>query len=188
MSSDYEFALPQQIRRGPQPTVKFETQPVLMEGKSKEAGRPIYEEQEFVRITNPGSKDVWFGKVTDKHKKDYPDHYRLWKETLKNPLVGTPIEQLPFLTKSRAMEYKTMNVHTAEDLAEISDGNLSACGMGTRDERAKAKAYLASAKDTALVTKQATELEAQNARIADLERQIVELQARFGPAEKAKGK
>jgi hypothetical protein len=47
------------------------------------------------------------------------------------------------------MTFKAANVHTVEQLANVADGNLTNLGMGARDLREKAIAFLKSAEGSA---------------------------------------
>lgn len=171
-------AAPQQ--RGPRPMLRFFTEPVELPGKSAEAGRPVYQDRDFVGITNPGSRDEVIRKAEDKAKEDefIAWAYRKWKATQQQPVDGTPLETVPFLSKGQVMELKGINVHTLENLAHMPDTAAQRM-MGAIDLRKKAQAYIEAAKDSAVVTKLQHDLSLRDNEIAMLKKQMTEMSARF---------
>lgn len=174
------FAPPPQQQRGPRPLLRFFSEPVHLPGKSAEAGRPVYEERDFVGITNPGSRDEVVRRAEDKAKEDeyIAWAYKKWKATQEQVVDGTPLETIPWLNKSQVLELKGINVHTLEALAEIPDTAKQRM-MGAFELSKKAKAFIAAAKDTAVISKMQHELDNRDQKIAMLEKQMAEMSARF---------
>lgn len=130
--------------------VQFYLEAVKNEEASVEAGRPIFNDKEYIKIIPVGDKNtVVCEPVTEEHKMRWPAQYAAFQNQQHQPQEGTPLEQWPPLTKSQVMTFKAANVHTVEQLANVSDGNLSNLGMGARDLREKAAAYLKSAEGSA---------------------------------------
>ena len=145
--------------------VKFFLNPKLNQGKSAEAGRPIYEDVPYVQIMQPGNKDsIVIRPATQMDKSRFAEH---WKKYLaredQEAIEGTPIEEWAGVTRSMVEELKYMNIRTVEQLATLSDTHASKI-MGIQNLKAKAAKYLESAKDTAT----AEALAAANARIDEL--------------------
>ena len=69
-----------------------------------------------------------------------------------NVLSGTPLKQWPRADRGLVATLAALNIHSVEQLAEISDGNLQNIGIGARELREQAKAFLALAKDSAPVS------------------------------------
>ena len=161
--------------------VEFYTDAVEMKAKSEQEGRPIYEDRPHVRILNPGDTGTVIECVAkDDHKRKYPE---AWKRFIANEATGhsgTPLEQWPQITRSQVKEAKYFEVHTVEQMAGLADVHISRMGMGFSDLRAKAKAYIALAEDTATATKQAAENERLQNQIADLQAQIKDMSAKRG--------
>jgi hypothetical protein len=163
--------------------VEFFSDPVKHETKSREAGRPIFTDAEFVRIRWPGDRNrelvapanqpsvrnpdtnEWLTYIDR-----YPRHYEAFKQNATFIGEGAPIEEAPFLTKAQVAELKAVNIFTIESLAGLSESSMSKLGMGARKLMDQAKAYVEKAKDSALETK----LAAQN---ADLREQLKALGA-----------
>jgi hypothetical protein len=141
--------------------VKFYVGPKLMGAKSEKAGRPIYEDREYVQIMIKGQdKQVVVHEVSNEHKRRFPIAYHLFKQQKPAPVVGTPIEMMPGVGPSMAHNLKGLNLRTVEDLANVSDENtLQSIGMGARDLVAKAKAWISRS------TEEQLSLQAKNAEL-----------------------
>jgi hypothetical protein len=73
------------------------------------------------------------------------------------------VEELPFLSAAKRAELKALNIHTAEALAQLDGTPLTRLGMGGREMKNQAQAYLDRAKEGAMDAK----LAAQNARLQE---------------------
>lgn len=169
----------------------FEILPVLNQAKSKKEGRPIYDEQEVCRIRFPGNRhtagcfpahEVFrrgadeTGMVTEiTYAMEFNDAYKKFKAGEAQTVAGTPLAELTFLTAGKRLELKALNIHTAEQLAALDGANLKMLGMGGRDLKNQALAYLDTARQTADGTRLAEALQARDARIDELERTILEM-------------
>lgn len=129
-------------------------------------GRPIFRDYEFIEIRIPGDKNtVICEPVNDEYRARWPNQYMAFKNQQVQVNDGTPLEEWPILRKSQVMMFKAVNIHTVEQLAAVSDGNLGNLGMGGREFRDKAIAYIETAKTGAVPAA------AQN-EIAELKLQI----------------
>lgn len=163
--------------------VEFYIDSVKMEFKSEEAGRPIHEDVEFVRIMFPGDKNSIIERQASKQDIDkFPLEYARFKNGLKEEeqASGTPLKQWPAMSRSLVKDFAAFNIHTVEQLAILSDQGKQAFGMGATEWCAKAKAYLASAGDSATAQKYAAENEALKRDMQVLRDQIAEISARTG--------
>lgn len=130
--------------------VQFYLEAVKDEEESVAAGRPIFIDKEYIKIIPVGDKNtVICEPVTEEYKMRWPQQYAAFKNQQHQPQEGTPLDQWPPLTKSQMMTLKSVNVHTVEQLANVSDGNLTNLGMGARDLREKAIVYLKNAEGSA---------------------------------------
>lgn len=167
--------------------VEFYIESVKREFKSEEAGRPIHEDAEFVRILIPGDKNTAIEREAtpeDKHK--FALEYARFKngEREAAQTVGTPLSQWPAMSRALAKDFAALNIHTVEQLANLSDTGKQAFGMGANEWSAKAKAFLETASSSAAAQKYATENEALKRDIEILKGQIAEISARTGTPEK----
>lgn len=160
--------------------IEFFSSPEEDKNATREQGRPIFVEKEFVRIKWVGDRLKELVAPADDHcgwardslgsdqrektyKEEFPRHYEAFKKNQDVAGSGTPLSELPFLTNSKRAELKALNIHTAESLAQLDGTPLQRLGMGGRELKNQAQAYLDKARDGAVDAK----LAAQNARLED---------------------
>ena len=154
--------------------VQFFVQAIQNNFKSEQEGRPIFDEIEMIRIMTPGSRDVFVGKATYQYQARFPKQYAAFKAGKEQPLEGTPLEEVPFLSVGQVAELKAINVKTLEQLAHMPDA-LAQQIMGNFGLRQKAQNFLAAAKDQAPFTHMEAELAKRDAEITALKDQIQQL-------------
>jgi len=155
--------------------VEFFSQPSLMELESEKQGRPIYRDQDYIKIIVPGDKyNIHVSEVSPGHKARFPLHWARYQAQQKQHTEGTSVEQWAAISKSFALELKALGFHTVEQIATASDASLQPL-MGGLGWRTKAQAYISAAKDSGHIQHQAAELERQKAANAALQAQIDEL-------------
>jgi hypothetical protein len=161
----------------PKAFVRFFLLPKKNEALSAEAGRPIFEDKEYVEIIVPGNetnRPVLV--VTSMERRRFASQYRQWKESGKDDFtVGTHLTEVPWLTRSQCEELAFARIRTLEQLAAVSDND---CGrmMGLYDLKKKAIAHMEAAEAAAPVEHLQAQLDAQTAENVAL-RQAVEEQA-----------
>jgi hypothetical protein len=165
---------------------RFYNLPVINEAGSAKHGRPIYEDKEICELRFSGNRmtvgvfpahevfrkyrDPETGEVTEiTYAIEYRDQYLKFKNNETQELSGTPLSELPFLTQSKRLELKALNIHTAEALAALDGQPLKQLGMGGRELKVQAQTYLENAKGSADVLQLARTNAALEARIAQLE-------------------
>lgn len=172
--------------------VRFYIEAVINEGETKKQGRPIYDDREFCEIRSAGNRqtvwvfpahEVW--KVQPNDLTGIPDQityamrfneqYKKFKAGLAQTMSGTPLEEAPFLTQAKRLELKALNVHTLEQLAAIDGQPLKQLGMGGREWKNQAIAYLENAAGTADVTKLAADVAGLRDTLSEKDREIAEL-------------
>lgn len=133
--------------------VEFYLYPIQDEAKSAAAGRPIYEEQEFVRIRVPGDKDeIRERAVRAKDRVMYAQQYAAFKNKLEQPTIGTPLEQIPFLNKAQVLEFRALGMKTAEHVRDMPDAHAQKF-MGSASLRKRLTDFLAAAAGAAPIEK-----------------------------------
>lgn len=154
--------------------VEFRKEPEHRLALSEQAGRPIYEDVDYIRIQFPGDKT----KIVDRPVKE-EDKYRFsrqweaFQKTGQNVTSGTPLKEWPILTRSQIQELSTFGIFTVEQLASTSDGNMNF--LGARDLIEKAKLWLDKAKGGSQVEKVAAENASLKADLEAMKEQIKEL-------------
>jgi hypothetical protein len=136
--------------------------------ESAKQGRPIFREEEWVRIMVPGDKDnIVVRNVRQIDKELYPAQYAAFKNRQEQPVVGTPLDQIPFLSKPRVMEFQALGLKTAEQVRDMSD-TIAAKFMDAHGIRKRVAAFLVAAADGAPTEKLQAELAERDAKIAQL--------------------
>lgn len=158
---------------------KFFKHPVLHANKSKEAGRQIFVEKDYIHITVAGmDKQDTIRPVIDPDKARFPEEWRRYEAGGEQKREGTPIRQWPQITPHQANALEQCNVWTVEDMATLSDAGLAEVGMGARQLQADARKYLSGAQ-TAVDHSKYEELiaanETKDAQIAALQKQLADL-------------
>ena len=175
--------------------VKFYQRAIQNNFKSAAEGRPIMEMRDFILIEVPGNQTLTIDTfAADEDKKRFPIEWaRYQNEKTDGDIEGTLLSDWPVINAATAAELKHFKFYTVEQIAGASDAQLNtlgmAAGMAPFTLRDKAKAFLASAKDTALVQQQADELSKRDEIIARMQAQIAELASQANkPKAKAKAK
>lgn len=146
--------------------------------KSQREGHAVYDDVEMVEIIIPGdNKTQVTSMVRQEHKDRWPRQYEAFKKGLEPAVDGYPIEHWAPVTAAQAANFKAVNVPTVEALAAVSDANLHALGIGARQLRDRAKAWLEQARDGEPLAKALAELENERAEKLALQTQVADLAA-----------
>ena len=139
--------------------------------RSAKEGRAVFDDIEHVRVTILGDRTSSGASfvATDKYRKRWPGQYAAFKRGEEQAKSGTPLEQWPMMTKSRVLELKAAGIDNVESLAAVTDTNLGILGLGGRELREQAKAFLDAANGTADVTGMATEIARLKAQVERLQ-------------------
>lgn len=154
--------------------------------KSKEAGRPIFDDMEAVEVRFAGNRQTVSvfpahavcGQVQDEdgdsrvvtYAERWPEQYKRFKAKSQQIAAGTPVDELPFLTQAKRSELKALSIYTCEALSLLDGQELKNLGQGGRELKNQAQAYLDKAAGTADVSRMASE-------ITELRQLVAELQA-----------
>ena len=161
--------------------VQFYTDAVELKAESEKQGRPIFQDMAHIRKLIPGDTSNVVERVAkDYDKRMYPREWEVFHRQQAEGMVGTPLEQWPQITRGQVKESKYFEVHTVEQLSELSDTSCGKMGMGFFDLRDRAKAYLQAAKSTALETAQAAENQRLRDEMDALKAQLAEVAPRRG--------
>jgi hypothetical protein len=146
--------------------VTFYKRSVKQEDESAIAGRPIFKDVDYVRISVPGDNlteiDTF---ANDSHKQRFPRQWMHYQNQTASqvPVVGTPIEEWTIISRSQAEELKGIKFRTVEDVANCSDQQLQRigmiAGMSPHSFREKAKAFINLAEKVGDVNQREEELE-----------------------------
>jgi len=150
----------------------FRLDQVQDESASQNAGRPIFREIERVEILMPGGFNQPVFNVTDAHRQRWPREYEAFKKGQEVSPDGTPIDHWAFLSRAMVHELKALNIFSVEQCAILSDVVLQRIGMGGRQIRNAAIAYLDDAAAMAQTSQLTAENERLSQRVAELDAQV----------------
>jgi hypothetical protein len=144
--------------------VNFYLRPVLQQTESDQANRPIFKDVEHIRIMVPGDKLSIVDRIASNDDKSrFADHYAKFTAGQAEQVVGTRLEMVPWMSRSKVEEYKYFGIITVEQLASAGD-NVGQKFMGFQQDKQRAQAFLDAASGT-------------NARVTELEEQVRQLLA-----------
>jgi len=139
---------------------------------SKEAGRPIVDKVLMGKVFAPGqakSEVIYeflreFSDGTTRKRDDLIQRFqnefkKFTEDDEQDPgeTGGTPLSEWTALGVKQVAELNLMNIPTVEALAGCSDATLQELGLGARDLRTRAQAFLAASVDTGAIDKLASE-------------------------------
>lgn len=183
------------IDEAPQDTrgtfASFGLHPRKNEAKSKEAGRPIYDDVEYIQILLAGDKgSVIHRPATHQDKLNYSREYAAFKAGEDQEAAsGTPLKDLPGITRGLVEEARYFKVFTVEHLAEMPEANVQNLGMGWSALRQRARDYIAAAAGLAPLEKlrgENAELRGQMEALKKQMSELIEVQKEHGKAKAAK--
>jgi hypothetical protein len=152
--------------------VQFYRKAVKNSFKSTQAGRPIYEDIDYVRIFVPGDRNTQLDTPAVPHyQQRFSDQWKRYKTGMEEGIDGTPLESWPALSVSQVAELKAVHVRTVEQLASMPD-QLAQKFMGAHQLRQKANNFLEAAKGTAEASKLEAELKKRDDEISAMKEQI----------------
>lgn len=143
---------------------------------SEQAGRAIFKSEERVEIIMPGNAQTRFvARVNREYTERWPKEYAAFKEGIEISPDGTPLEEWPVLKRSQVMELKYLGFKTVEQVSQMNDQVIQRIGMGGRNLKNLAIAFLDDAERIALTARLSAESDRKDERIAALERQLGEM-------------
>jgi hypothetical protein len=169
---------------------EFRTEAVQNLAKTRDEGRPIFEDTPFITIHFPGDKTKRIDrpvKLDDdvdgpSDLNRFPKQWARFKANEEQAADGLPVQQWPVLSKSQALELKAMGIHTVEQMAALPETGLN--WLGARELREQAKAWLDKAGAHAAEARLVAENGQLKEQLAALSHQMQELSAAVKKADK----
>lgn len=147
--------------------------------KTREAGRPIYEDREYVQIIQPGNKEnIVIRPARDMDKQRFPKQYAAFKNKEGDYVEGTPLNMWPAMSPSQIEELKYYHIHTVEQIANLSDEKCQGM-MGMVTLKNRARAYLEAAGISAEGEKLSARLDAMENENKLLKKQLEAVTAKL---------
>ena len=183
---DMNFAEDQQSDADKKLFVTFFREAVMNEFKSIEAGRPIFDDVDMVRIMYPGQRDTTVGRAHDGYTERFPKQWAQYQRKVDQTTSGTPLTEVSWLTKGQVAEMAAVNIHSVEQLAGMAD-NIANKFMNHHALKQQAEAFLEAAKGAAPLLRMQAELLSRDEQIAQLQAQMATLLASQPPKAPTKG-
>ena len=171
--------------------VFFHTVQEPNEFKSRQAGRPIFDEKVYIKKLVPGDQYLTIDReVRESDKDQFPQQWARWLQTRENVVSGTPIALWPELTETQKAEFAAIKIQTIDQFANLPD-SMGARIMGFNELREKARAFIAASSSTAsslqqidamqsIINQQKEQMEALQAQMRELMRSNAAPAARRG--------
>lgn len=141
------------------------------EERSAEEGRPIYDDVDWIEVIASGNaNNIIRRKATEEDKMRFARQLAIFnrdKAATGEQLTGTPLHEVPWLTKSQVAEMAYMHIHTLEQLAVVDDSTCSRFA-GLYDMKRKAKAAIEAAEKSAPMTEMALQMEQMKVQLEEL--------------------
>lgn len=129
--------------------IKFYIKPVKNEAESAKEGRPMFDDRHYIEIRVPGDQcNVIHRPVTEDDKNRFRRQYQQFKEGQEQSASGTPLEEVPWITRSQVEELKYVKVNTLEQLADLNDSTCQRFA-GLFKLKQRAQEHLKLAKEAA---------------------------------------
>ena len=111
--------------------------------ESEVQGRPIFKDEDYIRIFVPGDKNTVIDRpVTEIDKRRFSERWGKYQLGQQDSYgTGTPLNKWTKMTPSLVAELNFFNVYTVEQVADMSD-SLGSKLMGFNDLKRSAKAFL----------------------------------------------
>lgn len=164
---------------------RFYMHPVQNKAESLKAGRPIFEEVEYIVIRIPGDKTteikrpLRFGDTPGHDNHKFAREYEAFKAGNEQSLLGTPLAEWGAITRSQVKEMEHFHIRTVEQLSEMPDSALQNF-RGITTLREKARNYISAAKGEAPLLKMQEDLKERDEKLEAMQAQLNEVIAELG--------
>ena len=162
--------------------VKFYSKPVQNNFETQKQGKPVFQDVDMIRIEVPGDKNSIADTFARPHHIErFPIQWARYKNAQGDlQETGTPLSHWQLITGAQAEELKAQKFRTVEAIAGASDAQLQSigmvAGMAPHAFRARAQAWLAAAKDSAIVQVQADALLKKEQELGEMKAAMQKMQ------------
>lgn len=144
--------------------------------ESEQQGRPIFVTIPYIRIVVPGGKTEIVRRAKEFDKTRFPRHWAKFQAgNSQAEGIGTPVEHWGYLSLEQTAGLKAIGIHFVEQIANASDATLQHIGMGARDMKRKASAFIDASQGNATMLEVRKENEDLKEDFESLKRQFIQL-------------
>lgn len=183
---------------GRPPFIRFERRAEEDRAESIANNRRVFKDVDWVIVKSPGSKDEtehlvidWLNhndRLTQLEPPQIPEGwavgwrkmYEDWKNGQEPSPMGFPVRNWPAISKAVAENLCVLGITTVEDVADMNESALKAVGMGSRQLKEQARAWLDQGKEGV-----ALEVVALRAQVADQQAQNANMLQKIAALEAA---
>jgi hypothetical protein len=158
--------------------VGFYRRSELNKFKSKEQGKAVHEGRDFVKIQHPGETlNIVDRPVQDSDKQRWPRQWAAYAAGKRDVPDGVPIDLLFPSKPEVAATMRGYNIHTVEQLSNLSGSAIDTVGMGAQDWVNAAKRYMDQANRGVNYHQFEKAMADKDAELRQMKRQIADLSA-----------
>src|SRR3954471_4647705 len=158
--------------------VGFYKKSVLNAAKSRDMGVPFHESRDFVKIQHPGETlNIVDRPVLDNDRHRWPRQWASYQQGVNQVPDGIPLSLLFPAAPHIVTMMRGYNIHTVEQLANLSGEAISTVGMGAQDWVNAAKRYMERADKGVNHHQHEEALRKRDVEILALKRQVEEVTA-----------
>lgn len=159
--------------------VLFYPKAVQNKARSAAEGKPVFVQQDFVKIQHPGEKlNIVDRPATDFDKARFRQKWEAYVHGKAPQYEGIPLNLLFPHRPEIVATLEQYRVHTIEQLARLSEAGLQTVGMGAREWVNKAQEYMKQAEKGVDHHKFNAAIAEKDKEISVLKRQLDEVSAR----------
>ncbi len=146
---------------------RFYLVPKKDEAESAKEGRPVFKDTVYIEIVAAGNQNNIIRKpARTADFQRFSKEYEKFNSGDNEQIMGTPLSEIPWLTRAQVEELMYRKIRTIEQLADISDGACTAPGM--YELKRKAAAWVVKAAEAAPFTAMQAELDGMRAELKAL--------------------
>lgn len=158
--------------------VGFYKESRLNAAKSRTEGKPVHESSDFVQIQHPGENlNIVKRPVQDNDKRRWPRQWAQFVQGTSQIPEGVPLSLLFPERPHIAATLRGYNIHTVEQLSNLSAEAISTVGMGAQDWVNAAQRYMERANKGVNHHQFEKAMADKDAQIVALQRQVAEVTA-----------
>lgn len=146
--------------------------------KTLEAGRPIFDDVDMIRIHTPGSRDTLVSVADYNYQQRFSRQWDQYQKGIEQTTSGTPLGSVSWLTGSQVAELLAVNIKSVEQLAGMPD-NIANKFMNHHELKRQAQNFLDAAKGAAPMLKMQEELRSRDEEIELLKKSMAALEAKI---------
>lgn len=142
----------------------------------------------YVKINVPGDQRTeWDRPVKDSDKVRFRQQWEAYTSQQNQFGAQTMLNGWEGMTEAQVAHFNARNVHTVEQLANMADAMITACGMGTRELVKKAQGHLAEMQSQRQHHEMTEELRKRDAKIAAQDEEMAKVKEQLATLLAAQG-